>query len=110
LRHGFSFGLGKHVRRSRGEYRETPARSLTLSSPEQAQRIAALQSRYQVQFEAQLCRATSLDNCEQLAISDRFCMGSACHRGGMVQCSIHASSGDRRCGRQRTAGTEYSPR
>jgi hypothetical protein len=72
LRHRFWFGLSQRVRWSRGVHREIPAQSLTLSIPEQAQRIAALQSRYQVCFEAQFSAATCLNNYEYLDILDRF--------------------------------------
>jgi hypothetical protein len=58
------------VRWSRGTYREIAAHELPLLPLEQAQRIAALQSRYQVRFESDLSAATSLRNYEYLGILD----------------------------------------
>jgi hypothetical protein len=61
LRHRFWYGVSVRVRWSRGEFHETPALELAAVSPEQAQRIAALQRRYQVRFETGLNRASSGD-------------------------------------------------
>ncbi len=69
-RHRLRYGVSESVRRSRGPYRETPARELSLTS-EQSQRVAALRNRYQVRFEAQLTSATSTNNYEYLDILDR---------------------------------------
>jgi SAM-dependent methyltransferase len=71
LRHRFWFGLSERLRWSRGTFRESPALVLS-EAPDQAERIAALQSCYQVKFEAQLGRATSLNNYEYLDLLDRL--------------------------------------
>jgi len=68
LRHRVSYGVSESVRWSRGTYRETPACELPGLPLEQAQRIAALQSRYQVRFESRLSADTSLRNYEYLGI------------------------------------------
>jgi len=70
-RHGFWFGVSERVRWSRGIHHETPARELPALSREQAERIAALRTRYQVQFESTLNAASSLNNYEYLDILDR---------------------------------------
>jgi hypothetical protein len=71
LRHGFWYGVSERMRWSRGTYRERPALELPQLAQEEAQRIAALQRRYQMRFELQLNAATSLRNYEYLDILDR---------------------------------------
>jgi SAM-dependent methyltransferase len=71
LRHRFWYGVSERLRWSRGVFYETPAHALGASDPQQAQRIAALQSRYQVKFEEGLSAATSYNNYEYLDILDR---------------------------------------
>jgi SAM-dependent methyltransferase len=85
LRHRFSFGLSERLRWSRGPFHESPALVLPGSS-EQAERIAALQSRYQVKFEARLAQATSLNNYEYLDLLDRLwqAAGLAPPRSGVL--------------------------
>ena len=70
LRHRLSYGVSESLRWSRGPYRETAAYELPALPVDEAQRIASLQSRYQVRFESQLCAATSIRNYEYLAILD----------------------------------------
>ena len=70
-RHGFWLGVSERLRWSRGPCRETPARELSGLTPLEAQRIAALQHRYQLRFETQLNAATSRRNYEYLDILDR---------------------------------------
>jgi hypothetical protein len=62
LRHRFWYGVSERVAWSRGTHNETPAGQLTALTREQSERIAALRSRYQVQFELQLSAATSVNN------------------------------------------------
>jgi len=71
LRHRLWYGLSERLRWSRGIYHETPANELAVPDSRQAQRIAALQSRYQVKFERHLNAATSYNNYEYLDILDR---------------------------------------
>lgn len=71
LRHRLSYSVSESVRWSRGRYRETAAGELPDLPLEQAQRIAALKSRYQVCFEAGLSAATSVRNYEYLDILDQ---------------------------------------
>jgi hypothetical protein len=56
---------------SPGAFYETPARELPALAFEQAQRIAALQSRYQVQLERRMTLASSTNDYEYLHILDR---------------------------------------
>ncbi len=77
LRHGFWYGVSERIGWSRGPYRETPAGQLPMMPPEQAERIAALQRRYQIRFEARLGAATSLRNYEYLDILDGIWPGGA---------------------------------
>jgi len=70
-RHGFWFGVSERVGWSRGVYHEIPAQELPALAHEQAQRIAALQARYQVRFETALSAETSTNNYEYLDILDR---------------------------------------
>jgi len=70
-RHGFWLGVSERLRWSRGTCRETPARELTGLAAQEAQRIAALQERYQLRFEDALNAATSRRNYEYLDILDR---------------------------------------
>lgn len=71
LRHGFWYGVSERLRWSRGAFEETPARELCAVNPEQAERIAALRDRYQVQFELQMNAGTSVRNYEYLDLLDR---------------------------------------
>jgi SAM-dependent methyltransferase len=93
LRHGFWFGVSERVRWSRGIHHETPARELPALSREQAERIAALRLRYQVQFESTLNAASSVHNYEYLDILDRAFshLSRAPIQGGTV-CDIGCAS------------------
>jgi hypothetical protein len=93
LRHRFSYGVSESVRWSRGAYRETAACELPDLPLEQAQRIAALKSRYQVCFEAGLCAATSVRNYEYLAILEEAWAGTGLLRpeGGSL-CDVGCAS------------------
>ena len=71
MRHRFSYGLSERLRWSRGTFHEKPALELPTLAPEQAERIAALQCRYQVKFEVEFTAATSANNYEYLDILDR---------------------------------------
>jgi len=71
LRHGVCYGISERLRWSRGTFHETPAHELSPATLQQAQRIAALQSRYQVKFEDHLSAPTSYNNYEYLDILDR---------------------------------------
>lgn len=71
LRHRFWFGVSERLRWSRGAFHETPARKLQSLTLEEAQRIAALRSRYQVRFEQRMTAATATNNYEYLDILDR---------------------------------------
>jgi SAM-dependent methyltransferase len=71
LRHRFWYGVSERVRWSRGVFHETPARELPDLSLDQADRIAALRTRYQVQFEAGMSAETAVNNYEYLDILDR---------------------------------------
>jgi hypothetical protein len=77
LRHRVGYGVSERLRWSRGAFRETPAGELPVLPPQQAERIAALQSRYQVRFEALLSPSSSVNNYEYLDILD--C--AWCHSG-----------------------------
>jgi SAM-dependent methyltransferase len=93
LRHRFWYGVSERVRWSRGAFYETPARMLPEIAFEQSQRIAALQSRYQVHFEERLNAATSTNNYEYLDILDRAWADSGLRRpeGGVV-CDVGSAS------------------
>jgi SAM-dependent methyltransferase len=80
LRHRFWYGVSESVRWSRGTYREKVAGELPDLPLEQAQRIAALKSRYQVCFEAGLSAATSVRNYEYLGILDEAWAGAGLAR------------------------------
>src|ERR1035437_2738558 len=54
LRHGFWYGVSERIRWSRGAFEETPVRELTNLDRAQAERIAAVRDRYQVQFERRM--------------------------------------------------------
>ncbi len=79
-RHRFWYDVSEHVRWSRGAFHETPAQQLTGLSFEQAQRIAALRTRYQVQFERFMSTATAINNYEYLDILDRAFAAAAMTR------------------------------
>ncbi len=71
LRHRFWYGVSERVRWSRGVFHETPVRELPERTIEQANRIAALRTRYQVQFELRMTAVTAANNYEYLDILDR---------------------------------------
>ncbi len=86
LRHQFWYGISERVRWSRGEFHETPARELPRLTSEQDERIAALRTRYQVQFELGMSAVTAANNYEYLDILDRAwdAAGLARPRGGCL--------------------------
>jgi hypothetical protein len=78
---------------SRGAFEETPARELCTVNLEQAERIAALRDRYQVQFELRMSAATSVNNYEYLDILDRGRRDTGMSRpAGGVLCDIGCAS------------------
>jgi hypothetical protein len=81
------------VRWSRGAFYETPALELPALPLELAQRISALQDRYQVRFEARMSAATSINNYEYLDILDCSwtSAGSSRPAGGIV-CDVGCAS------------------
>jgi SAM-dependent methyltransferase len=92
-RYGFWYGISERIRWSRGAHEETPARELCTSEPEQAERIAALGNRYQMQFEQRLSAATSINNYEYLDILDRgWAAAGMDRRAGGVLCDIGCAS------------------
>jgi SAM-dependent methyltransferase len=92
-RHGFWYGVSERVRWSRGTFHETPVRELPALALEQAERIAALRDRYQVQFEQRMNAATSANNYEYLDILDRAWTQSGLPpRLGGVVCDIGCAS------------------
>lgn len=93
LRHRFWFGVSERVRWSRGLAHETPALELPALPFEQAQRIAALQSRYQVRFEAGLSAATSINNYEYLDVLDCAWRSAGLSQpAGAVVCDVGCAS------------------
>jgi hypothetical protein len=93
LRHGFWYGLSERIRWSRGAYQEIPVRDLGTLGREQAERIAALTARYQVQFERRMGAATSANNYEYLDLLDRGWAATGLHRrAGGVLCDIGCAS------------------
>jgi len=93
LRHRFSYGIFERVRWSRGTFEETPAGELCTVDPEQAERIAALRDRYQVQFERSMSAATSTNNYEYLDVLDRGWSETGMDRPqGGVLCDIGCAS------------------
>jgi len=91
-RHGFWFGVSRRLRWSRGIYREKPAGELSLE-PDAAQRVAALQSRYDVHFEQHLGPRSSTINYEYLDLLD--CAWAQCARGrpqGGIVCDVGCAS------------------
>jgi hypothetical protein len=93
LRHRVWYGVSERVRWSRGAFHETPVRELPALTLEQAQRIAALRSRYQVQFEAHMSAATSMNNYEYLDLLDRAWAASQMARpSGGVVCDVGCAS------------------
>jgi SAM-dependent methyltransferase len=93
LRHRFAYGVSESLRWSRGTHRETAAGELPSLPIEEARRIAALQLRYQVRFEARLAAATSLRNYEYLEILDDAWAHSELGRGQIeVLCDIGCAS------------------
>ena len=93
FRHRFWYGVSERVRWSRGAFHETPARELPVLTLEQAQRIAALRSRYQVQFESRMSAATSVNNYEYLDMLDRAWASSGTDRpAGGVLCDVGCAS------------------
>jgi SAM-dependent methyltransferase len=93
LRHQFWYGISERVRWSRGVFHETPARELPRLTSEQDERIAALRTRYQVQFELGMSAVTAANNYEYLDILDRAwdAAGLARPRGGCL-CDIGCAS------------------
>jgi SAM-dependent methyltransferase len=93
LRHGLWYGISERIRWSRGAYEEIPARELCTSEREQAERIAALADRYQVQFERGMSAATSINNYEYLDLLDRgWDAAGMGRRVGGVLCDIGCAS------------------
>jgi hypothetical protein len=93
LRHRFWYGVSERVRWSRGPFHEIPARELAALPFEQAQRIAALRSRYQVQFELRMNSATAANNYEYLDILDRaWAQSGRVRPTGGVLCDIGCAS------------------
>jgi hypothetical protein len=93
LRHGFWYGVSERFQWSRGTFEETPAGELCTVDREQAERIAALRDRYQVQFERRMSAATSANNYEYLDILDRGWGESGLRRpSGGVLCDIGCAS------------------
>jgi SAM-dependent methyltransferase len=92
-RHGFWFSVSERVRWSRGAHREAPARDLPTLTLDQAERIAALRSRYQVQFELTMTAATSANNYEYLDILDSAWSesGMSAMQGGTL-CDVGCAS------------------
>jgi SAM-dependent methyltransferase len=92
MRHAFWLGVSERVRWSRGTFEETPAAVLRALPSEQAERMAALQRRYQTRFESTLAEASSLNNYEYLDLLDRAwsCAGLE-HSGGIV-CDVGCAS------------------
>src|SRR5882724_10690077 len=86
LRHSFWHGVSERIRWSHGAFLETPAGELCTGDLEQAERIAALRDRYQVQFELRMSAATSVNNYEYLDILDRGWRGLKMSRpaGGVL--------------------------
>jgi SAM-dependent methyltransferase len=93
LRHRFWLGVSERVGWSRGAFRETPAHRLPALTFEQSERIAALQVRYQINFERRLNAATSGNNYEYLDILDRaFSLPGMVRPVGGVVCDIGCAS------------------
>jgi SAM-dependent methyltransferase len=93
LRHRFWFGVSERIGWSRGAILETPTHDLPALEFEQAQRIAALQTRYQVKFESRMSPGTSINNYEYLDILDRAWTQSALPRtAGGVVCDVGCAS------------------
>jgi SAM-dependent methyltransferase len=90
LRHRFSYGVSERLRVSRGVFQENPANELPPLPAGQAERVAELQSRYGVRFEATLNAASSLNNYEYLDILDRAWSAGA-PAGGLV-CDVGCAS------------------
>jgi SAM-dependent methyltransferase len=92
-RHGFWFGVSRRVRWRRGLHREQPARELRGLGALEAQRVSALRSGYQVQFEQRLGPRSSKINYEYLDILDRAWAhwGRGPPRGGVV-CDVGCAS------------------
>jgi SAM-dependent methyltransferase len=81
------------MRWSRGAFEETPARELCTLEREQAERIAALGNRYQVQFERRMSAATSINNYEYLDLLDRGWAAAGMERpAGGVLCDAGCAS------------------
>jgi hypothetical protein len=93
LRHGFWYGVSERIQWSRGAFEETPARELRTANPEQAERIAALRARYQVQFELLMNAATSARNYEYLDLLDRgWTMSGVPRPAGGILCDVGCAS------------------
>lgn len=85
--------MSERLRWSRGTFHETPVGELPVLAPEPSQRIAALRSRYQVQFELLMSSVTSINNYEYLDMLDRAWsrVGRAPPSGGVI-CDIGCAS------------------
>jgi SAM-dependent methyltransferase len=91
-RHAFWFGISRRIRWSRGLYREQPAGKLDLK-PEEAARVAALKSRYAVQFEQHLGQRSSRINYEYLDLLDcAWTYYGRDHPQGGVVCDVGSAS------------------
>jgi SAM-dependent methyltransferase len=86
LRHAFGYGVSERIAWRRGAFEETPARDLSIPDRVLAERIAALRTRYQVQFESSLNASSSFNNYEYLDLLDRGWQESALQRpqGGVL--------------------------
>jgi SAM-dependent methyltransferase len=92
LRHGFWLGVSERVRWSRGVFEETPAAVLHPLPSDQAERMAALQDRYQARFESSLAEASSLNNYEYLDLLDRAWSSAGLRHSGGVVCDVGCAS------------------
>jgi len=85
LRHGFWYGISERIRWSCGAYQETPAREPGTLEREQAERIAALGNRYQVQSEQRMSAATGTNNYEYPRSGHHFDVAAAAFASGPRQ-------------------------
>jgi hypothetical protein len=84
--------MSEGLRASRGVFHETPANELPTLPPDQGERIAALQRRYQARFETTLGAASSLNNYEYLDILDRAWSAAGLERAGGEVCDVGCAS------------------
>jgi SAM-dependent methyltransferase len=93
MRHRFWYGVSERLRWSRGTFHETPARELPSLAVEPGERIAALTSRYQVQFELAMSWVTAQNNYEYLDLLDRaWATAGLARPSGGVLCDIGCAS------------------